>query len=321
MGRAEQVIPGARDTLRPRALGAIDAWLFAPIPRHRLTLLRMGVGIYALVYLVARAGHLAAPVDYPASSFAPVGLVSWLDAPLPAAAVYAGLTVAIAAAALFVWGRAYRWVAPCFALSLAWVLSYRHSFGMIFHTDNLLVMHVAVLACSGDAGGRVQLHEPGSNRELAPAWPARALCLVTVAAYVVAGIAKLEITGLGWAGGDVLREHIAFDAIRKIELGSIHSPLAGWLLPHAALFPPLAAFALATELLAPIALFGPRLALGWCVAAWIFHAGVLLLMAIAFPYPLSGCAFLAFFPLERWVARARVRIESRLRQARPRPES
>ena len=42
-----------------------------------------------------------------------------------------------------------------------------------------------------------------------------------------------------------------------------------------------------------------RAALIWSACAWSFHAGVLALMAIAFPYPLSGCAFLAFFPVER----------------------
>ena len=89
------------------------------------------------------------------------------------------------------------------------------------------------------------------------------------------------------------------DALRKIELGSTHSPLGPWLLGHTWLFAPLSAISLATELLAPLALLGVRVAAVWCVCAWSFHAGVLALMAIAFPYPLSGCAFAAFFPLER----------------------
>jgi hypothetical protein len=40
------------------------------------------------------------------------------------------------------------------------------------------------------------------------------------------------------------------------------------------------------------------------VCAWLFHVGVLGTMAIVFPYPLSGVAYLAFFPLDRWLARA-----------------
>jgi hypothetical protein len=125
------------------------------------------------------------------------------------------------------------------------------------------------------------------------------MCLVTVASYLVAGVAKLEHTGLSWAAGGALREQIAFDAIRKIELGSTYSPFGPWLLPQGWLFAPLSTFSLATELLAPLALLGTRAAAIWCACAWSFHAGVLVLMAIAFPYPLSGCAFLAFFPLER----------------------
>jgi hypothetical protein len=73
-------------------------------------------------------------------------------------------------------------------------------------------------------------------------------------------------------------------------------------LPQAWLFAPLSTFSLATELLAPVALLGRRFAALWCGAAWSFHVGVLALMAIAFPYPISGCAFLAFFPLERWAS-------------------
>jgi hypothetical protein len=100
--------------------------------------------------------------------------------------------------------------------------------------------------------------------------------------------------------GNVLREQIAYDAVRKIELGSLHSPLGPWLLPYAWLFGPLSVFSLAAEVLAPLALLGRRWATLWCASAWLFHLGVAGLMAIVFPYPLTGCAFLCFFPLERW---------------------
>ena len=42
-----------------------------------------------------------------------------------------------------------------------------------------------------------------------------------------------------------------------------------------------------------------RLARGWVLAAWAFHLGVVALMAIAFPYPLSGIAYASFLPVER----------------------
>jgi hypothetical protein len=48
-----------------------------------------------------------------------------------------------------------------------------------------------------------------------------------------------------------------------------------------------------------VALLGRRWRTAWVAAAWLFHVGVLALMAIAFPYQLTGVAFAAFFRLER----------------------
>lgn len=300
-------------------LPRIDAWFLAPVPAARIAWVRFGVGVYACVYLVTRFSHLNAVTGYPSAAFAPVGLASWLDAPFAPVWVYAGYALTVVLAAAFTLGVAYRFTAPAFALLLTWVLGYRHSFGMIFHTDNLLALHVACLAVSSAAASpRVPWRAPtraeGAAGQARSGWVLRVCALVTVASYVVAAVAKLRITGPDWALGDVLREHVAFDAIRKIELGSVHSPIGTWLVPHAAVFPPLAAFSLATELAAPLALLGGRAALVWCLAAWLFHAGVLALMAIAFPYPLSGCAFLAFFPLERWAAQVFERAKARASQ-------
>jgi hypothetical protein len=286
------------------ALGGWHAWFYGAMPAERLALLRLGIGTYALIYLVSRASHLNAPVRYPASSFAPIGVVHLIDQPLASHWVYALFAGTVLTGALFTVGLVYRWVAPLFALLLLWVLSYRHSWGMIFHTDNLLWLHVALLALA-PAADVYAWRKRASRSTSAPrergsyGWAIRSMCLVTVASYVVAGAAKLSITGWSWAGGHALREQIAYDALRKIELGSIHSPFGPWLLPLEWLFAPLSSFSLAVELLAPVALLGGRLATTWCISAWLFHLGVLVLMAIAFSYPLSGCAFLAFFPIER----------------------
>jgi hypothetical protein len=285
-------------------LARLDTWFYATMPRERLAVLRIGIGGYALIYLALRASHLNAMVDYPESSFAPVGVVQLIDQPLPSSWVYALFAGALVTGGLFTLGVCYRAGAPLFALLLLWVMSYRHSWGMIFHTDNLLVLHVLLLSVAPAADAyayrpRASLATSSCSEGGRYGWAIRAICLVTVASYVVAGVAKLTLTGWSWAAGDALREHIAHDALRKIELGSIHSPFGPWLLPHAWSFAPLSTFSLAAELLAPLALLGGRLTAGWCISAWLFHAGVLALMAIAFPYALSGCAFLAFFPIER----------------------
>jgi Vitamin K-dependent gamma-carboxylase len=287
------------------ALRRLDRWFFASLPRQRLALLRIAVGAYAWIYLLARARDLLAPAQYPASAFVPLGVVSLLGAPLPPAALYAIYALSVLSGALFVLGVAYRSVAPVFALSLLWMLSYRHSWGMIFHTDNLLVLHVSVLALA-PAAEVYAVPRRSAAEQASPdtGWVVRAMCLITCAAYLVAGVAKLELSGLSWVGGAALREQIAYDALRKIELGSVHSPIGPWLLSQGWVFAPLSVFSLAAELLAPLALLGGRWAAVWCSCAWLFHVGVLGTMAIVFPYPLSGVAYLAFFPIERWFARA-----------------
>ena len=53
-----------------------------------------------------------------------------------------------------------------------------------------------------------------------------------------------------------------------------------------------------------------RLRLSLAASAWAFHLGVLALMGIGFPYPLSGIAFASLVPAERlprWVAERRGR--------------
>ena len=125
------------------------------------------------------------------------------------------------------------------------------------------------------------------------------MVVVTACTYVVAGIAKLKLGGSQWFGGELLRSQIAFDNLRKIELGSSFSSFGVWMIRHPFLFAPLAAATLAVELGAPLSLRGGRVALVWCCAAWAFHVGIALMMNIGFPYPLSFVAYLPAFRVER----------------------
>jgi hypothetical protein len=314
-----------------RLVRHVDGWYYAPMPRERLALLRISIGVYTWIYLVSRGAHLNRVTSYAANAFAPVGPVSVLSEPLPAVWVYVIYSLTVVTGAAFVAGFLHRGLAPVFALLLSWVTSYRHSWGMIFHTDNLMVLHVLVLALAPAGDAFAWSPRLSRRRNIASAlpdvdgrygWAVRTIGLITLATYVAAGIAKLENGGVSWALGDALREHIAYDAVRKIELGSIYSPLAAWLVRAAWLFPLFAAFTLAVELLAPLALLGTRWAIGWCAAAWLFHVGVLASMAIVFPYPLSGCAFFSLFPLERWRASGSAWLaERRARPAREQASS
>jgi hypothetical protein len=185
-------------------------------------------------------------------------------------------------------GRAYQIVAPIAALGLLWTLSYRNSWGMVFHTENLLVMHVIVLAVS--------------SRD--KAWPVKLMAAITVLTYMLAGIAKLRIAGLAWADGDLLRNQIAVDNLRKALLGDGVAPLAQLFLDHPAPLHVFSILSLALELCAPLALLHRRLGYVWAITAWAFHLGVVLLMNIWFPYPLFGFAYLPLIPAEKIVALA-----------------
>src|SRR5262245_31864989 len=98
--------------------------------------------------MIGQLPELASAARSPASRFAAVGVIRLLGSPLPPgvviaiAAVTIGLLIAVSA------GVGYRVVAPLAALGLLWSLSYRNSWGMVFHTENLVVLHVIALACA-----------------------------------------------------------------------------------------------------------------------------------------------------------------------------
>jgi hypothetical protein len=296
-------VTAAPIALRP--LAAVAAWWFSPAPARRLGAVRLLVGGFATIYLALRLPHLIGYADFPAHDFVPVGPVSLLDRPPPAALVRLLPCVALAAGVGFTLGWRFRLTGPLFAALLLWVTSYRSSWGMIFHTENLLVLHVLVLGVAPAADGlaldarrRGPVADDGRY-----GWPLRLLAALACATYLLAGLAKLKFAGTAWVSGQVLRDTVAADNLRKILLGSFGSPLAPAFLTHTWLFGALSVVTLVVELGAPLALVGRRLAAAWALAAIGFHLGVLALMAIGFPYPMSGVAFAAMFRAERPIDR------------------
>lgn len=283
----------------------ISRWLdrawFVPAPALRLATLRVLIVGFAWLYLFVRLPAVLVLHEHPAGQFHPVGLLLGWTAPPPVAVVIVAVLAAIASGLAFGLGFRARVSGPVFAILLTAVLSYRNAWGMVFHTENLLVLHVIVLACSrsSDALALDARARPVPDPHARYGWPLRLMAAITVLTYVVAGVAKLRHAGLSWITSDALLTFVAYDNVRKAELGSSHT-LLGSVLPHApAWWSPFAAFALVIELGAPLALVHPRLARVWALAAWSFHVGVLAVMVIAFPYPLSGLAYACFFQVER----------------------
>jgi hypothetical protein len=280
--------------------------LFPAAPAERLATLRLLVGGFGLVYATARAAHFAGVGRFTPAQFQPVGIVTLLGSPLSLLTVELIVAATIAAGVAYFAGFRFRISGPLFAALLLWVTSYRSSWGMIFHTENLLVLDVLVVglvpsadAFSLDARRRRAAGEAAPGPDPRYGWPIRLLCGITVITYVIAGVTKLRGSGVEWVSGDVLRNYVAFDNLRKIELGDAHATVGAALVMQAWLWRPLAFLTLVIELCAPIALAGRRAALVWCAAAWLFHVGVVLLMAIFFPFPVLGVAFAPFFQVER----------------------
>src|ERR1051326_5282287 len=108
---------------------------------------------------------------------------------------------------------------------------------MIYHSDNLVVLHVIVLALARSADAlsldallrRVRQPSPPSAAQASwqYGWPVKLMCALTVSAYFVTAVAKLSgPLGLSWASGHALRSQMAVDAIRKDLLGASPNPVA-----------------------------------------------------------------------------------------------
>lgn len=294
--------------------GAIERVVRPVAPPERLGAMRILVGLFGVIYLLIRA---RAMVTVPAhAKFSPAGLAKLVTAPVPGWLMVAALVLTLLSGLCFITGFRFRWFGPVFALGLTWVLSYRNSFGMIWHTENLLVMHAIILAASDAAAGLSidALRKPAAKPSAHFGAAIQLLGLVTVLSYVLAGIAKLRVSGVAWTTGDILRNHVAYDNLRKALLGDSYSTLGAWTARHAWLFQPLALLTIVVELAAPVALYGGRVARVWVLLIWSFHAGVLALMWILFPYQLTLVAFVPFFHAEhvfsklaQWKGRLRER--------------
>jgi hypothetical protein len=253
----------------------------------RLAVVQRLVAAWSAGWVVVRWAYLQDLAGLPDRRWAPIGALATVDGPPSRALVTAALAAVVVLGALLAVGRAPRWAVPVWAAAVLLVSTFASSWGQVFHTENLLALHAIVLAAAA------VLPRPDPDVVL------RALAVVTVTTYVVAGVAKLRDGGLEWLTGDVLRHQVAFDNARKAVVGGATSPLGTRLVDHAWLWPPLAAGALVVELGAPLALLHRRLATAWVAAAWAFHAGVLALMAIGFPYQLALVAFAPLLPVER----------------------
>lgn len=278
-----------------------DDWLFEPAPAERLAVLRILVAGFAVGYLVLRLPSFWILAEG-RGELEGVGVLWWLGDPLPGPLVQGWLVATLLLGAAFTVGRWARWTGPLFAVGLLLASTYRSSWGQVLWIENLLILQVLIVACSpsadawavGSTTRRRRATEPSS----AYGWPVRLAALVTVATYVLAGVAKLRIGGLDWMLADTLRNHIAYSAARLELLGETPSALGRAVVPLGAWLRPFAVLTVVLELAAPVALLGGRLRTTWVLLTWLMHVGIAALLFVVFPFPLYGVAFACFYRLE-----------------------
>jgi hypothetical protein len=291
----------------------MDAAWFPEAPATRLALLRILAGSWALAHFGRRRTMLSRVARTDPALFAPVGVVKLLDRPLDPAVFRALLAGTQAANVAFVLGWRHRATGPLFAGSLLSLCSYRNSWSMIYHSDNIAVLHILVLGLTPAADtlsldahrarGAARLRTDDDWRY---GWPIQLIKTLTALTYFVAGVAKLKgPLGRRWATGEALRSQVLVDGLRKELMGDGAAPLAFVLYRQLALFRVLAVGSLLLELGAPLALLDRRLARLWAVNVFLMHWGIYLIMRIKFRYQLSGLVFAPFFEVERLARRLR----------------
>lgn len=281
---------------------------FAPVPPERLGWLRVLLGGYATFSLWGRIGELSKVAHSPPEMFKPLGVTTLLEGPLNPALHDNLVVLAVVLGVFFTLGAMYRVTGPAFALLVLFLLTYRTSWVQIYHSDNLMTLQILALGLAPQAGEVRSVDalwlRPGSalrpdRKPWEWMWPVALLCTVTTTAYVIAGLAKAQAGGIGWSIGDNLRNQVAYDTLNKELLGHFGRSMARELYAHPGWLVPASIVSFWAELGAWTALVDRRLGMVWSFVAFGMHHGILMVMGIAFGYPLSGVPFLPFFPVER----------------------
>lgn len=295
--------PNAAGSMRvPGSAGV--RWLLRPARPQALAAFRIATHAWVLYYLGRRWRLIGRVASGRRRDFRPVGVARGLRSPLPVGVVRATTALTYATTVCAGLGIAHRVTAPLNAALVWWTLTYRNSWSMIFHNDNLLVLHVAVLglapaadAWSVDAAVARRRGLPAAEPSWQYGWPLQLANAITTSTYLLAGVAKVAgPLGLGWASGEHLRSQVAVDHVRKAVLRpastSGQAEILAVLERHRWLWPLFATSSLALELGAPLALVHPTLGRLWALGAWGMHVGIRAIMGITFRHQLSGVPYI-----------------------------
>ncbi|WIM68062.1 hypothetical protein QP027_01295 [Corynebacterium breve] len=286
------LMPRLVDTLRPTSRAT------------RPAVLRIGVNGFSAVHNAIRRPILRDLHRQPKNRFHPVGVCRILDKPLEPEVADGLFDAAQITNALVVLGLAHKITGPANALLQLWTITYRNSFGMILHNDNMLVLQQAA-TCLGPSADALSVDSWRKYQTLVPNKKSRdyggiatAANIAAVVVYFISGVAKVRSDyGWSWASGTALREQIAADALRKEVFGTTPPEHAETLYQAKGPIGVLATGALAVELLAPVALLDRKIGAAFALAAASMHWGIRFVMGIKFNFNLSGLSYLGFLPI------------------------
>ena len=209
-----------------------EAWLLVSAPAERLAVLRILAGTFAVAYLLVRLPGLPGPGRRTGALLPPRRF-----ALAPRRSVVGDDRAGPRARRV----RARHGVHRIPASGSAGLGRPSPSRSPALHLPQLVGAAAALRESDGPAGADRGLRaERGRARALgacrghtttvgpihaAYGGPVRLAAGVTVLTYVLAGVAKLRLGGLGWMVGDTLRNHVAYSAARLDLLGGTPSPL------------------------------------------------------------------------------------------------
>lgn len=284
-------------------IATFDRWVMSPAPATRLAVLRILICGFVVVYLAVNVGEFDRLANRDPVEFEPVGVVGILDRPLDAWMIWIVLAVTGVSGIAALAGVRFRISGPAFAVATLFWASYHSSWGQMLHFEHLFTIHLLILALSPAAEAwSFDAQRTGSKPQRPSSrygWPIRLMALATTSTYVIAGIAKLRLSGLSWIDGTTLQNHIAYSATRSSLLGGFEPPLASFVVNNAWMLGLMAVAAVLVELAAPVALFGRTWRGIWIVYVMAMHLGTALTMFVWFPYQGLGLAFLPLFHVEK----------------------
>ena len=301
-----------------KIVNCLNNFWFRALSPDRLSIFRIIVGLYCLYFTFNFLSASSVFSKLPVYLYNPVGIFNIFSNPPELLTIQLILLAAVIANILFILGFLFKITGPVFSILLLFVISYKNSWSMVYHSHNIVVLHCLVLGFTRSADtlsldsviNKTFQHKfislffcsrvAGTDQAWQYGWPIKLINSLTVTTYMIAGIAKIMgPLGLYWALGESVRSQIAVDAIRKEFISTGAETLAFLLYNKAYIFTAMGISTLILELGAPLALLKRRIGYIWAILTYSLHWGIYMIMGITFRYQLLGIIFLPFFELEK----------------------